>query len=582
MERAQVTLKSIGDAVLSSDVSCNVTYLNPVAERLTGWSQAEACGRPLPEVLQIIDGISRRPVENPLAQAISGRSTVALTPNCVLIRRDGSAAAIEDSTAPIHDRSGNVCGAVMVFRDVTQARAQAERMEYLTQHDILTGLANRGLLSDRISQAVTLARRHHHRLGILYLDIDHFKHVNDSMGHDAGDRLLQSVSSRLLRCVRKSDTVSRQGGDEFVVLLSELAAPQDAAILAEKIVLALSAPYVLGPEELTVTVSGGIAIYPDDGVDAEALLKNADFAMYHAKESGRNNYQFFRSEQNDRAIEHRAVVSGLRHALAQNDFVLHYQPTINLATRVISGVEALLRWRHPQRGLINPENFVPHAEESGAIVPIGRWVLLEACRQGRIWQESCLPLMRIAVNVSPVELRNPEFVAGVRSILAATGFEPQYLELELTETILVQDTTATAAVLRELRDLGVQLALDDFGTGFSSLSHLKRFPIDMLKIDQSFVQDLTLGSGDASIVGAVISMAESMNLQVVAEGVETRDQYERLKEQGCPEAQGFFFGHPVSAEEVSPLLRRGKWEPLPSNSKGLPHTGAVTPFAWLS
>jgi EAL domain-containing protein (putative c-di-GMP-specific phosphodiesterase class I) len=347
--------------------------------------------------------------------------------------------------------------------------------------------------------------------------------------------------------------------------------------LTEKIILALGAPYTIGSDELRLTVSAGIAIYPDDGSDTETLLKHADFAMYHAKEKGRNNYQFFRAEQNDRAIEHRAVDTGLRFALERHEFVLHYQPTIQLATNIVSGVEALLRWRHPQRGLVTPENFVPHAEESGAIVPIGRWVLREACRQGRIWQDIGLSPMRIAVNVSPVELRHPGFIAGVRAVLASTGLEAHYLELELTETVLVQDTASTAVVLRALRDMGVQLALDDFGTGFSSLSHLKRFPIDMLKIDQSFVQDLATGSGDASIVGAVISMAESLNLQVVAEGVETPQQFELLKEQGCPEAQGFFFSQPVIAEDLTQLLRRGKWVPPPPEQMGslhLPSGGA--------
>ena len=565
-ERAQVTLNSIGDAVLSTDLGCNITYLNGVAEQLTGWSHQEAYGRPLLEVFRIIDGASRRSAKNPMALAILENKTVALTPNCVLIRRDGSVCAIEDSAAPIHDRSGSVTGAVMVFRDVTKARAQSEHMEYLAQHDILTGLANRVFLSDRISQAAALARRHHHKLAVLFLDIDRFKHVNDSLGHDAGDRLLQAVSRRLVQCVRKSDTVSRQGGDEFVVLLPELGAASDAAILTDKIVLALSAPYTLGSEELRITVSAGISIYPDDGSDAETLLKYADFAMYHAKTAGRNNYQFFRAEQNDRAVEHRAVDNGLRLALERHEFVLHYQPTIHLATRAISGVEALLRWRHPQRGLVGPQDFVPHAEESGAIVPIGRWVLQEACRQGRIWQDSCLSPMRIAVNVSPVELRDPGFVAGVRAILDSTGLQAQFLELELTETVLVQDMASTAVVLQALRDMGVQLALDDFGTGFSSLSHLKRFPIDMLKIDQSFVRDLAVGSGDSSIVGAVISMAESLNMQVIAEGVETPAQFELLIEQGCQEAQGFYFSHPVIAEDVTQLLRRGKWVSGPAES----------------
>jgi diguanylate cyclase (GGDEF)-like protein/PAS domain S-box-containing protein len=558
-ERAQVTLNSIGDAVMSTDVRCHITYLNSVAEKLTGWSQEEAYGRTLDDVLRIVDADTRAPAPNPMALAIRENRTVALASNCVLVRRDASEAAIEDSAAPIHDRSGRVSGAVMVFRDVSTARAQSRRMAYLAQHDSLTDLPNRVLLRDRLAQAVKVAHRHQHKVAALFLDLDRFKSINDSLGHDIGDRLLQSVAQRLRECVRASDTVSRQGGDEFVVLLSEVARAEDAAASAEKIHLALGAPHRIDQHSLHVTASIGIATFPDDGANAEALLQNADFAMYHAKDSGRNNHKFYRADMNVRALKQQSLEAELWRALDRREFVLHYQPTINLATRAITGVEALIRWRHPTRGLILPEEFVALAETSGAIVPIGRWVLREACRQARAWQDSCLPAMRIAVNVSAVELRDKDFVAGVEAILVATGVEAKYLEFELTETALVHDTDSAAAVLRALKGIGVQLALDDFGTGFSSLTHLKQFPIDMLKIDQSFVRNLAAGGGDASIVGAVISMANSLRMQVVAEGVETLQQLACLYDQSCPEAQGFYFSHPLGAGDMTELLWRSEW-----------------------
>jgi len=559
-ERAQVTLNSIGDAVISTDVDGRVTFLNPVAERLTGWSAGEAGGRALEDVFRIVDAADRAVVPNPMALAIRQDATVSLTPNCVLIRRDGQEFAIEDSVAPIHDRKGRVTGAVMVFHDVTEARAQSLRMSYQAQHDSLTNLSNRMLMNEQLTQAVALAHRNRHKMAVLFLDIDRFKYINDSLGHDIGDRLLQSVAQRLLQCVRNSDTVSRHGGDEFVILLTQVAHAQDAAVCAEKILRRLSAPYCIDGHELHVTVSIGIATNPEDGVDAKDLLKNADLAMYHAKKHGRNNYQFFQADMNARAVARRSLEHELRHALENREFVLLFQPTINLATRAVTGAEALIRWRHPERGLLLPEQFLPFAEECGYIVPIGRWVLRNACRQAKLWQDTCLPPMHLAVNVSALELRDKDFVSGVRAILAATGLEPNGLVLELTETVLVRDTESTAQVLKALKGLGVQLALDDFGTGFSSLSHLQRFPIDALKIDQSFLWNLTTGSDDASIVGAVIGMADSLRMRVVAEGVETAQQLAVLQEQSCPEAQGYYFSRPLSAEDLTGFLWRAQWK----------------------
>ena len=555
-ERAQVTLNSIGDAVMSTDVSGQVTFLNVVAEGLTGWSCKEAEGHPLEEVFKIVDASSRKALKNPMALAIRENKTVGLTPNCILIRRDGVDAAIEDSAAPIHDRRGRVTGAVMVFRDVSATRALSLKMSYLAQHDGLTDLPNRTLLTDRLNQAMALAHRHRQKLALLFLDVDRFKHINDSLGHGVGDRLLQSVAKRLLSCVRSSDTVSRQGGDEFVVLLSEVTQARDSATCANKMLAALGAPHQIDAHELHITASIGIVTYPDDGRDAETLMKHADFAMYHAKDAGRNNYQFFKPEMNVRAIERQYLENSLRQALERNEFELHYQPKIDLETKAMMGVEALIRWRHPQRGLVPPDQFIPIAEECGFIVPIGRWVLREACRQTKTWQDAGLTPLRVAVNISAVELRAKDFVAGVGAILAETGLDPSCLELELTETFLMQDATSTGDVLRGLKDMGVQLALDDFGTGYSSLSYLKRFPIDTVKIDQSFVRDVTTDADDASIVSAVISMADSLHMRVVAEGVETREQLAFLKERGCAFGQGFYFNRPMIADEFSQLLEK--------------------------
>jgi len=555
-ERAQITLNSIGDAVMSTDVWAQVTYLNVVAEGLTGWSRAEAVGRPVAEVFRIIDVTTREAAQNPMPLAIQDNRIVALTPNCVLVRRDGVEAAIEDSTAPIHDRHGQVTGAVMVFHDVSTTRALSSKMVHLAQHDSLTDLPNRTLFSARLTDAIAAAHRYRRKLAVLYLDLDRFKYVNDSLGHAMADRVLQSVASRLLASVRASDTVSRQGGDEFVILLSEVAGAQDGAVSAEKILQAVRTLHRIDQHDLHLTASIGIATYPADGTEAEALMKNADFAMYHAKDSGRNTYQFFKSDMNVCALERQSLEVDLRRALENREFELHYQPKVNLETGAITAVEALIRWRHPQRGLVPPAQFIPVAEACGVIVPIGRWVLGEACRQSRAWRDAGLAPIRIAINVSPLELRDRDFVATVRATLQKTSLEPCCLELELTETFLMQDTTVTAAVLEALKDLGVTLALDDFGTGYSSLSRLQRFPIDTLKIDQSFVRDLTSHADAAGIVSAVIGMGNSLHMRVVAEGVETREQLTFLQQRGCPEGQGYYFSRPVIAAQLPRLLGR--------------------------
>jgi diguanylate cyclase (GGDEF)-like protein/PAS domain S-box-containing protein len=561
-ERAQATLNSIGDAVLSTDVSGRLTYLNAIAEDLTGWSLKEALGHPLEEVFRIIDATTREAVPNPMMQAIRDDNTVALTPNCVLIRRDGVESAIEDSSAPIHDHGGVVTGAVMVFHDVSMVRAVTLKMSYLAQHDSLTDLPNRVLLNDRLSEAINLSCRYRRQLAVLFVDLDRFKHINDSLGHVVGDRLLQAVSRRLFTCVRSSDTVGRQGGDEFVVLLWEVRHAEDAAITASNILDALRKPYHINGHVLHITASIGIVTYPDDGTDVETLMTKADLAMYGAKEAGRDGYQFFKPEMNVRAAERQSLEYNLRHAIERQELVLHYQPKLNLTTGDVIGAEALIRWRHPQRGLVPPGQFIAIAEDCGLIVPIGRWVLHEACRQARAWQVAGLPPMCIAINVSSVELRAPGFVAGVRDVLKETKLEPRHLELEFPEAVLTENSRSVADVLKELKDIGVLLALEDFGTGYSSLSHLKRFPIDALKIDQSFVRELTTGEDGTGIVPALIGMGKRLHMRVVAEGVETREQLAVLRQHGCPQGQGYLFSHPVPAEDFGQLLQLRVTEPV--------------------
>ncbi|MHB8500346.1 MAG: putative bifunctional diguanylate cyclase/phosphodiesterase [Candidatus Acidiferrales bacterium] len=556
-ERAQVTLNCIGDAVVCTDISGNITFLNLVAEKMTGWSWQEAAGRPMAEVFQILDAATRETTPDPMERAMEQDCTVHLPLNCILVRRDGFEMPIEDSVAPIHDRDGKATGAVIVFRDVSTARAMAAQMTHSAQHDFLTGLPNRMLLNDRVNQAIVFAPRHSKKVAVLFLDLDGFKHINDSLGHAIGDKLLQSIAKRLVGCVRGSDTVSRQGGDEFVVLLSEMEESEDAAISALRILHAVAEAHTIDQHDLHVTTSIGLSVFPDDGKDAETLIKNADTAMYQAKENGRHSYQFFKPAMNVRAVERQSIEESLRRALERQEFALHYQPKINLKTGDITGAEALLRWNHPVRGPISPARFIPVAEDCGLILPIGQWVLREACKQGRAWVDAGLPLGTIAVNISSMEFRDDNFLESVFAILSETGLDPRALELELTESVLMKRAESAASVLKTLRAKGVQLAVDDFGTGYSSLSYLRKFPIDALKIDQSFVRQIGSTPDDTSIVTAVISMGRSMKLRVVAEGVETREALEFLQAHLCDEAQGYYFSRPVLPQQFARLLKSG-------------------------
>lgn len=555
--RSEITLNSISDAVIGTDMAGNVDYLNVAAEALTGWSREDARGRPIAEVMQIISGATREPLANPVESVLLHNEATSLAAGAILVKRNGSEAAIEDSAAPIHDSSGQIKGAVIVFHDITAAQAMTMKMAHLAQHDFLTNLPNRVLLNDRIAQAISLAERQGTTLAVLFLDLDNFKHINDSLGHAVGDQLLQSVTRCLCTCVRNSDTVSRQGGDEFVVLLSEAHDAQDSALTAEKILTALARPHAIDQHELHITTSIGISIYPADGRDAETLIKNADTAMYQAKDRGRNNYQFFTQDMNVRAVERQLIESHLHHALARQQFVLHYQPKINLSSGAITGAEALLRWQHPQWGLVPPARFISIAEDCGLIVPIGRWVLREACAQAKLWHNASAEPTTVAVNISAQEFRHRDFIPGVRAILSESGLAPGILQLEVAENVLMRDAKASIEILHQLKDMGIQLAVDGFGTGFSSLSYLNRFPLDTLKIDQSFVQEIGSTDGTGIIVRAVIAMGSSLNHRVIAEGVEQQSQLAFLQEQLCEEGQGYFFSRPLAVEQFVALLQTG-------------------------
>jgi diguanylate cyclase (GGDEF)-like protein/PAS domain S-box-containing protein len=573
-ERAQVTLNSIADAVACTDISGKITFLNMVAERMTGWSHIDAAGKPMADVLGIVDATSRKATANPMELAPDENRTIQIPSNAILVRQDGVEIPIEDSVARIHDRKGATTGTVIVFRDVSAARAMSLQLSHAAEHDFLTGLPNRMLLNDRINQATILASQNRKKVAILFLDLDGFKHINDSLGHATGDKLLKSVAARLIDCVRDSDTVSRQGGDEFVVLLSEVGQAEDAAITARRLLQAIASPYFIDGHDLHITTSIGVSVFPDDGVDAETIIKNADTAMYQAKENGWQSYKFFTASMNERAVQRQSIEEGLRRALERKEFAVYYQPKINLRTGRMSGAEALLRWTHPTRGLISPAEFIPVAEDSGLIVEIGKWVLREACQQAQAWIIRGFDLPTIAVNISAMEFRQERFLEGVMEVLKETNFNPRRLELELTESALMRHVEATESILKVLRATGVQIAIDDFGTGYSSLSYLRKFPIDALKIDQSFVRQITTNPDDSSIVTAVISMGRSLKLRVVAEGVETLNELEFLKAHQCDEAQGYYFSRPVSAEQFVTLL--GTAAPEPPSSQATSSTNTMS------
>ena len=438
--------------------------------------------------------------------------------------------------------------------DITERKLTEQRIEFLAYHDPLTGLPNRVLLEDRLEQTIAQAERSHRGRALVFMDLDNFKKINDSLGHATGDALLKEVAARLKRCVRDTDTISRQGGDEFVLVLGGLHGAEGSLPVLTKIMETLQEPFVCEGNELSTSASMGVALYPQDGNCFDILRKKADMAMYRAKEAGRNTYRFFDEAMDEEAVEHLLMRSGLRRAIERGEFVLHYQPQVDIASGRVVGVEALLRWEHPEFGLVQPGRFIPVAEESGLIVPIGAWVIEEACRQAMVWRRAGLPDLVMAVNLSAAQFRRSGIEDTVAQALQRSGLVPALLELELTESILLQDVEQVLATVQRLKQLGVQLAIDDFGTGYSSLSYLKRFDIDKLKIDQSFIRDLASDPDDAAIVRAIIQMAHSLGLRAIAEGVETAQPLQQLRGFGCDEAQGYLYARPMPAAETERYL----------------------------
>jgi diguanylate cyclase (GGDEF)-like protein len=445
-------------------------------------------------------------------------------------------------------------GIVLSLRILQQRRRTEDRVNHIAFHDDLTSLPNRLMLTRRLDQALSRHRRAGTRLAILFMDLDRFKVINDSLGHDVGDLLLRQVADRLLAQSREGDMVARMGGDEFIVLIENQENLQDIAACAKRLVEQLSAPYDLGRNGCHVTLSIGISVFPSDGSDSQALLKAADVAMYRAKEAGRNNYLYYSPSMNVHTAERLELESDLRHALERGEFLLHYQPKVEVATGLIIGIEALLRWKHPLRGLISPMDFIPLAEETGLIVPIGEWVLATACARTKAWQDNTQANLGVAVNLSARQFADPMLLSRLTQIIHASGLDPSSLELEITESVVMSHGVSAVAALEKLKSAGVQIAMDDFGTGYSSLAYLKRFPIDTLKVDRSFIRDIPSDSGDMKITRAIIAMAHSLKLKVVAEGVETADQLRFLQAQRCDAVQGYFLFRPVPEEQVAAVL----------------------------
>jgi diguanylate cyclase (GGDEF)-like protein/PAS domain S-box-containing protein len=480
-----------------------------------------------------------------------------------IILADGAIRTISAAEKVVLDGNANVSRMIGVNVDISDRRLAEEasrvseaQMAHQAQHDFLTGLPNRMLLEDRIGHAIELSRRSGKKTVLLFLDIDGFKHINDSLGHPTGDKLLRSIANRLVDCVRASDTVSRPGGDEFIVLLSERDDPESATLVAKRMMQAVAKSHSIDGSEFHVTTSIGVSVYPYDGQDAMTLIKNADTAMYQAKENGRSCLKFFQPAMNVRAVERQSMEEDLRRALDRQEFALHYQPKINLKTGAIVGAEALLRWTHPTRGSVSPQKFIPVAEGSGLILPIGEWVLREACRQAKVWIDADLPAMTVSVNVSALQFQSEDFLDDLFAILNEAGLNAKTLEVEVTESLLMQRPEFTASTLQSLREKGIQVDIDDFGTGYSSLSYLHKFPLDSLKIDQSFVRQMTLNPDGTSIVKAIISMGQSLKLKIIAEGVETVEELELLQALGCDEAQGYLFSRPVAPDKFEVLLVR--------------------------
>lgn len=535
------------------DKGWTVDYMSKQIQKICGYPRSYFMNGDLEAFTRMVLHDDRGVREKALADATQAREPFFATYR--IRHHDGQLRWIQEQGRVIADEStGTIWLDGLIFDITDQAKAE-ERLNFLSHHDLLTGLPNRTLFLDRLGQAVIAANHERDMLGVFFLDLDHFKRINDTLGHAVGDKLIQMSAGRLKHILYETDTVTRLGGDEFAILIPSLTKPGHALKIADKIFNAFKTPFFIDGHELFVSVSLGISMYPNDGYDADSLMKNADTAMNRAKEQGRGNYQLYSPQMNDKALLRLKLENRLRRALERDEFRLHYQPQVDFKTGRITGMEALLRWHHPEFGLVSPAEFVPLAEEAGLIVPIGAWVLETACRQIKDWQNMGFKALRMAVNLSSRQLRRPDLAATISSIIKNIGVDPELVELELTEGSLMDDIEETASALSKLRDTGLRIAIDDFGTGYSSLSTLRRFPLSTLKIDRSFVSDIAKDAESGAIAEAIISMGHSLNLEVVAEGVENEQQFEFLKTRSCDRMQGFLFSRAIPATAFTELLQ---------------------------
>lgn len=553
LQLAANVLENIAEGVVVTDTDSYIITTNKAVGEITGYSEKELIGqKPRLWKSQHHDDAFYQAMWSSLTETLHWHGEIWNR------RKNGDVYPSQMTITGLKDERGQLTNYVSVFSDITTAKESQVKLQHLAQYDQLTNLPNRRLLNDRLKQLLSIAKRSDQSLGLLMLDLDGFKAVNDTLGHKSGDFLLTQVAERLLECVRESDTVARLGGDEFVVLLPDCKNADNVITVTRMILKKLATPFDLQEEEVFVSASIGITMYPDDGNNADILLKNADTAMYHVKDTGKNNFQFFTAAMQEHIVRRLQLISKLRYALEREEFLLYYQPKMDLTTGKINGMEALVRWQHPDDDMLNPADFIPLAEETGIIIPLGKWVLYQACQQVRQWQQEGLDSLRVSVNLSARQFQDKELVEMVESVIQETGIQAGFLELEITETTIMQNIEETIETLWQLRNLGVLLSIDDFGTGYSSLSYLKRFPLDILKIDRTFVMDITTDPNDRAVVEAIVSLSHHLKMKVVAEGVETEEQLNFLKKQKCHEVQGYYLAKPLPVDEFRDFIQNYK------------------------
>jgi len=553
-ERAQVILSSIGDGVIATDIAGNVEYMNPVAETLTGFPLTEAKGSHLREIFPVTSEDRKRDLTSIVDRCLHEEKIISLQSNGFVVNRENREHIVQTSAGLLRSRSGKSQGVVLGITDVTETYKMTRQMVYQATHDMLTGLPNRSLLFDSLTEVLETNEIEQKTTAIFFIDLDQFKKVNDQIGHYGGDQLLQVVAKRLQTCCEEQDILAHLGSDKYVIALNDITTQKDAALFADSIINVLAPPFSMSGQKVFLSCHIGICLYPKDGHDVEELLKNADTAMYDAKKSSRDLYRFFSSSMDEKIQDNLKIEQKLRTALAGDELEMYYQPQVLAENGRLIGAESLIRWNESKTGPISPGRFIPVAEDCGLILPIGTWIINTVCRQAKKWQDEGLPPLRVAVNLSAKQFLYGDLYNNVLQALDESGLAPEYLELEITESLIMEDVEHAISLLTQLKQLGTRVSIDDFGTGYSSLSYLKHFPVDQLKIDQSFIHDIVDNPGDKALTLAIITMAHGLNLGVIAEGVEDEAQLAILRQQKCNEIQGYYFSRPLSVQEMTKYL----------------------------